>query len=79
MDEWVYGVENRQEYLQHYADRFGLKYLNELKARSYLSVPADYGASWRRAWDDDDVSFNFQMTRDEFLQALEEKGGFVDG
>lgn len=79
MDEWVYGTEDRQSYLQHYADRFGLRYLHELKARPYPSVPADYGASWRRAWDDNDVSFNFQMTRGEFLQALEEKGGFVDG
>jgi glutaconate CoA-transferase subunit A len=79
MDEWVYGVEDRQAYLQHYADRFGLKYLNELKARPYLSAPADYGATWRRAWDDNDVSFNFQMNRGEFLQALEEKGGFTGG
>ncbi len=79
MDEWVYGTQDRQSYLQHYADRFGLKYINELKAKPYLSVPADYGASWRRAWDDNDVSFNFQMTRAEFLQALEEKGGFTGG
>ena len=69
----------RQELTLTYADRFGLRYLHELKARPYPSVPADYGASWRRAWDDNDVSFNFQMTRGEFLQALEEKGGFVDG
>jgi glutaconate CoA-transferase subunit A len=33
MDEWVYGLENRQSYLQHYADRFGLKYLDQLKAK----------------------------------------------
>jgi glutaconate CoA-transferase subunit A len=79
MDEWVYGLESRQAYLQHYADRFGLKYLDDLKSKPYLSAPADYGATWRRAWDDNDISFNFQMTRGEFLQALEDKGGFVNG
>lgn len=79
MDEWVYGVADRREYLQHYADRFGLRYLQELRAKPYPSIPADYGASGRRAWDEDDMSFNFQLTRDEFLRALEEKGGFVNG
>ncbi len=79
MEEWVYGVADRQEYLQHYADRFGLKYLNELRAKPYTSIPADYGASGRHAWDENGVSFNFQLTREEFMQAMEEKGGFVDG
>ncbi len=79
MDEWVYGVENRQKYLQHYVERFGVRYLQELRAKPYPSIPADYGATGRRAWDDNDVSFNFQMTREEFLRALEEKGGFVNG
>ena len=79
MDEWIYGIEDRQAYLQHYTDRFGLKYLNDLRARPFLSIPADYGSTGRRAWDAEDISFNFYMTRGEFLQALEEKGGFVDG
>ncbi len=79
MDEWVYGLEDRKAYLQHYCDRFGLKYLNELKARPCPSIPADYGATFRPAWDEGDISFQFQMSKDEFLAALEEKGGFVDG
>ncbi|MDY6795160.1 MAG: hypothetical protein SWK76_07755 [Actinomycetota bacterium] len=79
MDEWIYGLEDRKEYIQHYCDRLGLKYLKELEARPYPSIPADYGCTGRRAWDENDISFNFQMTYDEFLEALEEKGGFVDG
>jgi len=79
MEEWVYGVRDRQEYLQHYADRFGLRFLQELRAKPYPSIPADYGSTGRGAWDEKDMSFNFQMNREEFLAALEEKGGFVDG
>ncbi len=79
MDEWVHGVEDRQAYLQHYAERFGMKYLSDLKARPYTSIPADYGATGRKAWDENDMSFSFQMTRGEFLEALEEKGGLIDG
>ncbi len=79
MEEWVYGVADRREYLQHYVERFGLRFLQELRAKPYTSIPADYGATGRGAWDENEVSFNFQMTRAEFLRALEEKGGFVDG
>lgn len=79
MDEWVYGVKDRSEYLQHYADRFGVKYLQEIKAKPFPSIPADYGGTGRGAWDEAGISFNFQMTYDEYIQALEEKGGFVNG
>lgn len=79
MDEWVYGVEDRQAYLQHYADRFGVKYLQELRVKPRLSVPADYGNCERPAWDEHDMSFMFHLTRPQFMQALEEKGGFVNG
>jgi len=79
MDEWIYGLDDRRVYLQHYCDRLGLDYLEELKARPFPSIPADYGCTGRGAWDEEDMSFNFQMKYDQFIQAMEEKGGFVDG
>ena len=48
LDEWIYGLENREEYIEHYIERFGVGYLNRLKAKPYYSAPANYGSSFRR-------------------------------
>jgi glutaconate CoA-transferase subunit A len=48
LDEWIYNLENREEYIEHYIDRFGLKYLRRLKAKPYFSAPANYGSSFTR-------------------------------
>jgi glutaconate CoA-transferase subunit A len=44
--EWIYNLENREEYIEHYIERFGLKYLEKLKAKPYYSAPANYGSSF---------------------------------
>lgn len=43
MDEWVYGVEDRAGYLKKYADTFGMKKFNELKARDMSCSSVNYG------------------------------------
>jgi len=48
LDEWIYGLENREEYIEHYIERFGVGYLNRLRAKPYYSAPANYGSSFRR-------------------------------
>lgn len=43
MDEWVYGISNRREYIQHYVKKYGHHKLESLRPKPYLSVPVDYG------------------------------------
>jgi glutaconate CoA-transferase subunit A len=46
MNEWVYGVKNRREYIEHYADRFGVSRLHRLQAKSLPSSPVNLGSSF---------------------------------
>jgi glutaconate CoA-transferase subunit A len=39
LDEWVYGVKNRTEYLE----KLGVEKILKLKAQSHMSFPVDYG------------------------------------
>ena len=50
-DEWIYGLPDRNAYIQHYIDVFGLDMLNRYKAKSYYSAPADYGVALESGWD----------------------------
>jgi len=43
-DEWIYGVENRSEYVKHYIDKFGLGRLNRMKPKPFYSDPINYGS-----------------------------------
>jgi len=77
LDEWVYGVGSRREYLQHYAERFGLESLQRLEATTWLSAPANYGQAFVTPWDERGFSDRFQMTKDDFERLLEEKGELI--
>ncbi|MFB0561999.1 MAG: CoA transferase subunit A [Candidatus Lokiarchaeia archaeon] len=48
LNEWVYNLENREEYIEHYVERFGRIYLQRLKAKPYYSPPVNYGSSFRK-------------------------------
>lgn len=43
MDEWVYGVSDRAEYLKKYVDTFGMQKFLDLKARDISSSSVNYG------------------------------------
>ncbi|MGO9136935.1 MAG: CoA transferase subunit A [Syntrophales bacterium] len=43
MDEWIYGVEDRTEYLKKYIDTFGMKKFLDLKASDISSSSVNYG------------------------------------
>ncbi len=43
MDEWVYGVSNRADYLKKYIDTFGMKKFQNLKAKDMSSSSVNYG------------------------------------
>ena len=42
VDEWVYGVEDREGYIQHYIERFGYKQWDALKADFDYGYPVSY-------------------------------------
>ena len=79
IDEWIRGVKDREEYIRHYVDKFGREALQVLKAKPFPSVPADYGFSFTREWDDNDYSEKLGMTMDEFIAMLGEKGVLREG
>jgi glutaconate CoA-transferase subunit A len=43
MDEWVYGVSSRADYLKKYIDTFGMKKFQSLKAKDMSSSSVNYG------------------------------------
>ena len=51
IDEWVFGVENRSEYIEHYIERFGIEKLNELKAKYYPSSTVNLGSNFKTEWE----------------------------
>jgi len=42
LDEWVFGVADRKEYIGHYIDRFGYEQFDDLKAEFDYGYPVSY-------------------------------------
>lgn len=74
MDEWVYRCGNREAYLTHYIQHFGSGILDNLRAKSYYSAPANYGSAFTSAWDDNGQERSLGITREELERILVEKG-----
>lgn len=43
MNEWVYGISNRREYIHHYVKKYGYHKLESLRPKPYLGISVDYG------------------------------------
>ena len=43
MDEWVYAIRDRKEYIEHYVERFGFDKLMRLKLKPFYSGSVNYG------------------------------------
>jgi glutaconate CoA-transferase subunit A len=46
LDEWVFGIQDRKEYIDHYADRFGASKLEKLKAGSLPSATVNLAGNF---------------------------------
>jgi glutaconate CoA-transferase subunit A len=55
LDEWVYGVKDRKEYIDHYADRFGAKRLDRLRAGSLPSATVNLGGNFLNEYELRDI------------------------
>jgi len=78
LEEWVYPLPNRAAYIEHYKEVFGAEVLNLIRARPYLSAPADYGIGPDSAWDADGISRAFGVDMDGLQQLINERGVLVD-
>ena len=74
MDEWVYGCENRKAYLAHYQAVFGPDNLEKIKAKPFLSAPANYGTDHTSPWDENKKARNLGVTLEELEQLMAERG-----
>jgi glutaconate CoA-transferase subunit A len=74
MDEWVFGCQDRQTYLDHYMVKHGAKMLNEIRAKAYYSAPANYGAAYTSCWDNENKERSMGITLAEMEKILEERG-----
>ena len=79
MDEWIFGMTDRQEYIQHYRELYGDETLDALKAQPLPSTPADYGFTFSRPWDSQGYSRQLDMNMAEFTDMLKEKGVLING
>lgn len=74
MDEWVFGCNDREAYIDHYASRFGMGMLDKLRAKSFYSTPANYGAAFTSAWDENGKERSMGLTLPEIEERLAERG-----
>lgn len=74
LDEWVYKCEDREAYIDHYIDRFGSKTLDEIRARTFYTTPANFGSAFTSVWDEHGRSRNMGVTMEELEVILEEQG-----
>ncbi len=78
MDEWIYGIKDREEYMAQYTQKFGRESLEGLKAKPFPSAPADYGNAFSMDWDESGYNRSLDMTKAQFLKFLEEKGVLLE-
>ncbi|MCP4749634.1 MAG: CoA transferase subunit A [Proteobacteria bacterium] len=74
LDEWVYGCQDRQAYIDHYIEVFGSRSLDIIKARPYYSAPANYGAAFTSLWDDDGNHRVGNYSIEEMEKFMDERG-----
>ena len=74
MDEWVFGCADREAYLDHYTQKFGMGMLDRFRAKAFYSAPASYGAAFNSAWDNDGRERTMGVTLNELETIMRERG-----
>jgi glutaconate CoA-transferase subunit A len=77
-DEWIYGLPDRNAYMQHYIQIFGQASLNRTAAKSYYSAPANYGIAIESGWDANGRAWELGVDMEGLERLIEEKGEIVD-
>ena len=74
LDEWVYQCPDQKAYMKKYISMFGMDVVNGIKAKSYYSAPANYGAAYSTVWDENKLERTMGVTLEELEQIMKEKG-----
>ncbi len=77
-DEWVYGLPDRNAYIQHYVQLFGQEALHRIRARAYYSAPANYVIAFESGWDPNGRACELGVDMAGLERLIEEKGEIVD-
>jgi len=78
IDEWIYGCPDRRAYIDHYISRFGSRFLENLRAKSYFSAPVSYGSAFTSPWLYDGRERSMGLTLEEMETIMTERGLFHD-
>lgn len=74
MEEWIYGCENHEAYLERYVNKFGMEMLDKIRAKPFYSAPANYGSAFTSSWDEQGRERSMGITREEMENLMKERG-----
>ncbi|MFH1137964.1 MAG: CoA-transferase [Pseudomonadota bacterium] len=74
MDEWIFSPRDRAAYLEQYLAKFGAEAFNALKAKTFLTTPANYGAAFYSVWDENGRERLTGLRPGEFENIMRERG-----
>ena len=77
LDEWVYGCEDQEAYIQKYIEIFGSDMLNSLKYNPYYSTPVNYGSRYP-SWKENGVHTTLGIKYQDIEKIMEKEGKFHD-
>ncbi|MFO8019623.1 MAG: CoA-transferase [Promethearchaeia archaeon] len=72
LEEWVYEREDREDYIDHYIQRFGKEPLNVLKVNEFMSDQINMG--YKKKYWQDGFCHKIGQTRESYKEKTEEKG-----
>lgn len=74
LKEWVYQCPNHKAYMKRYISMFGTEAVDGIKAKSYYSAPANYGAAYTSVWDENHLERMMGVSLEELEEIMKEKG-----
>lgn len=69
IDEWVFGVSNRTQYIEHYIDKFGYPALERLKAKPYPTTTVNIGGTFQTYFEAFGITEEMLKKMPEFIEA----------
>lgn len=75
LDEWVYGCEDHDAYIQKYGEIFGADRLHSLKYNPFYSAPVNYGSPYP-SWNDNGVHARLGIKFEDIEKIMEKEGIF---
>ena len=75
LDEWVYGCEDHDAYIQKYGEFYGSNMLDSLKCKPFYSAPTNYGDP-HPSWDENGVHTTLGIKYEEIEKIMEKEGIF---